>query len=234
MSGPRSTTFKLAVFDVAGTTVLDGDAVVECLGKVLERRTAVSRRQVLEVMGLPKPVAIRQLLASSGNVVGTVLDAAVNQAHEEFRQSMVQRYRESDIAPADGAEQVFAALRRAGVRVALDTGFSRDILDTVLMRLGWDGDRRVDFTIASDEVGRGRPHPDLIYRAMALAGVADPEWVAKIGDTPSDMEEGLAAGCGLVAGVTYGTHTGEELDGPGVQIIDRLTDLLPLIGIGAA
>ncbi len=234
MSGPSSTAFKLAVFDVAGTTVLDGDAVVECLGKVLEKRAPVSRRQVLEVMGLPKPVAIRQLLAASGSVVGPLLDAAVDDAHDEFRRAMVQRYRDGFIAPADGVEHVFAALRGAGVRVALDTGFSRDILDTVLRRMGWDGDRTVDFTIASDEVERGRPHPDLIYRAMALATVADSRWVAKIGDTPSDMEEGLAAGCGLVAGVTYGTHTAEQLDGPGVQIINRLADLLPLVGIGAA
>ena len=104
----------------------------------------------------------------------------------------------------------------------------------MLLRLAWDGERTVDFSIASDEVARGRPHPDLIDRAMALANVTDPEHVAKIGDTPADIEQGLAAGCGLVVGVTYGTHTGEELDGPGVQIIDRLTDLLPLIGLGVA
>lgn len=234
MSDPRSTAFKLAVFDVAGTTVLDGDAVVECLTMVLERQTPVSRRQVLELMGLPKPVAIRELLEAAGRLEGAALDAAVDQAHDDFRRAMIQRYRDGFIAPADGAEMVFAALRGAGVRVALDTGFSRDILDSVLMRLGWDGDRTVDFTIASDEVERGRPHPDLIYRAMALANVTDAVLVAKIGDTPSDIKEGLAAGCGLVAGVSYGTHTGEELAGPGVQIIDRLTDLLPLIGIGVA
>ena len=92
----------------------------------------------------------------------------------------------------------------------------------------------VDFSVASDEVERGRPHPDLIYRAMSLAHVTEPALVAKIGDTPSDIEEGLAAGCGLVVGVTYGTHTADELNGPGVQIIDRLSDLLPLIGLGVS
>nr|MCU0317142.1 hypothetical protein [Fimbriimonadaceae bacterium] len=35
--------------------------------------------------------------------------------------------------------------------------------------------------------------------------------VAKIGDTPSDLMEGSAAGCGLVIGVTNGTHSEGQL-----------------------
>jgi phosphonatase-like hydrolase len=226
--------FKLAVFDVAGTTMIDGDAVVACLCEVIEARMAVSPRDVLEVMGLPKPLAIRHVLSLSGTLHGEALDAAVDEAHREFCMAMIERYRHGSIAPAEGAEGVFAALQNAGVRVVLDTGFSRDILDTVLDRLGWAEGSTVDFSIASDEVERGRPHPDLIYRAMALAGVADSRMVVKIGDTPSDMEQGLAAGCGLIVGVTYGTHTREQLDRRGVQIIDRLPDLLPLIGVDRA
>jgi len=68
---------------------------------------------------------------------------------------------------------------------------------------------------------------------MALVGVEDPALVAKIGDTPSDLMQGLSAGCGLVVGVTYGTHTREQLQRPGVEIIDGLRDLLPLLGITA-
>jgi phosphonatase-like hydrolase len=231
---PVSTNITLAVFDVAGTTVLDGDAVLACLRAVLEERMPVSPEEVLAVMGLPKPLAIRQLLSSRGTLHGAALDAAVDQAHRAFRRAMIARYRTGDLAPAAGAARVFAALQDAGVRVVLDTGFSRDILDTVLTRLGWVDGTTIDFSIASDEVERGRPHPDLIYRAMTLAGVAEPRKVVKIGDTPADMEQGLAAKCGLVVGVTYGTHTREQLDRPGVHIIDRLPDLLALIGVDAA
>jgi phosphonatase-like hydrolase len=234
MTGQPSTTFALAVFDVAGTTVIDGDAVVECLRAVLEARTSVSTREVLEVMGLPKPLAIRQILSSSLAVEGRALDAAVDEAHRDFRTAMIHRYRDGALAPAEGAERVFAALQDAGVRVVLDTGFSRDILDTVLERLGWLDGTTIDFSIASDEVERGRPYPDLIHRAMVLSDVADAARVVKTGDTPSDMAQGLAAGCGLVVGVTHGTHTREQLERPGVRIIDRLPDLLPLMGVGAA
>ena len=56
-------------------------------------------------------------------------------------------------------------------KVALDTGFTRAIADVILARLGWDS-TVVDASVASDEVERGRPYPDLIYRAMASTGVA--------------------------------------------------------------
>ena len=101
--------------------------------------------------------------------------------------------------------------------------------DAALARLGWDHDV-VDLTVTSDEVEQGRPHPHLIYRAMQLAGIGDPRDVAKVGDTPADIEEGRAAGCGLVVGVTYGTHSRAELERFEVPLIDRLTDLLPLVG----
>jgi phosphonatase-like hydrolase len=225
------TRFKLAVFDVAGTTVLDGDAVLACLRDALEERIPISPQEVRGVMGLPKPLAIRQLLSASGTLDGEALDAAVDETHRAFRVAMIEHYRDGAIAQADGARRVFAALQGAGIRVVLDTGFSRDILDTVLRRLGWADGTTIDVSIASDEVERGRPHPDLIYRAMALTGVAEPGMVVKIGDTPADMEQGLAAGCGLVVGVTYGTHAREQLQRPGVHIIDRLPDLLPLLEV---
>jgi phosphoglycolate phosphatase-like HAD superfamily hydrolase len=81
---------------------------------------------------------------------------------------------------------VFASRRRAGIRVALDTGFSRDILN-VLDRVGWREGDTFDISIASDEVHRGRPHPDLTHRAMARAGVLEPESVVNVGDTPADL-----------------------------------------------
>src|SRR5215467_9641539 len=72
-SGAAGTTFSLAVFDVAGTTVIDGGAVVECLMQVLQKRIRVSVSDAMAVMGLPKPVAIRRLLSADG-VPDTDLD----------------------------------------------------------------------------------------------------------------------------------------------------------------
>ena len=225
--------FHLVVFDVAGTTVLDGDAVLECLQHALGPHISASMQDVREVMGLPKPVAIRQLLQlhDHGDASAPLVDAV----HEEFRSAVIARYRDDGaIAPVPGALKVFEALRRAGIAVALDTGFSRDILDVLLTRLGWTNGVGIDFSVTSDEVQRGRPYPDLIHRAMQLANVRDPWNVIKVGDTPFDVLEGLAAHCGLVVGVTYGTHSRSELERPDVVTIDTLPALLPLAGVGAA
>ena len=225
--------FELAVFDVAGTTVFDGDAVLECLRDALRAHVSASLQDVREVMGLPKPVAIRHVLRMhrDGDASPDVIEAV----HDDFRTALLTRYRDDRaIAPVPGAAEVFDALRSAGVTVALDTGFSRDILDALLTRLGWTNGVAINFSVTSDEVPRGRPYPDLIYRAMQLAGVRAPCNVIKVGDTPVDLLEGLAAKCGLVVGVTYGTHSRAELERPNVVTIDSLSALLPLAGLGAA
>jgi phosphonatase-like hydrolase len=223
--------FRLVVFDVAGTTVLDGDAVVDCMKAVIGTRADVSSQDVRDVMGLPKPLAIGVLLSSATPLRDEALREAVEESHRAFRAALVARYREDGVVtPAPGALSVFSALRRADIRVALDTGFSRDILDTVLSQLGW-AEGVIDCSIASDEVERGRPHPDMIQRAMSLSGVTSPGQVAKVGDTPSDILEGLAAGCGLVVGVTCGTHSRSQLEREGVHTIDRLQDVLPLLNL---
>jgi phosphonatase-like hydrolase len=225
---------QLAVFDVAGTTVLDGDAVATCLADAIRARgVPVSKREVLAVMGLPKPVAIRQLLAAKNPERQDIHDVT-DQAHEDFRTRIKEHYRRgTGLRPPVGITYVFHVLRSAGIRVGLDTGFSRDILDVLLARMCWREGTEIDYTVASDEVAQGRPHPDLIHHLMSRAGIANAAQVAKIGDTPSDMEEGLAAGCGLVVGVAYGTHSRSELERPGVVVIEAARELLPLVGLGS-
>jgi phosphonatase-like hydrolase len=225
---------QLAVFDVAGTTVLDGDAVTTALADAIRARgIPVSRREVLGVMGLPKPVAIRQLLAAKRPPLQDI-EAVTDQVHEDFRVRIKEQYRRgTGIGPPVGIAYVFHVLRSAGIRVALDTGFSRDILDVLLAHVCWREGTEIDFTVASDEVARGRPYPDLIHHLMTRAQITNAAQVAKIGDTPSDLEEGLAAGCGLVVGVAYGTHSRAELERPGVVVIDAARELLPLVGLGS-
>jgi phosphonatase-like hydrolase len=228
----RARRCDLVVFDVAGTTVFDGDAVVKCLIAALEPYVEATADSAREVMGLPKPVAIRELLTEAGVCVPADLDAIVAEVHEVFRAAMLTTYRsDPGLAPAPDAERVFAALRQAGVRVALDTGFSRDILDAVLNRLGWSVPSTLDVAISSDEVEQGRPFPDMIRLAMERTGVTKSSRVAKVGDTVSDLLEGLAAECGIVVGITHGTHTRAQLERDGVIVIDRLRELLPLVGV---
>jgi len=221
---------ELVVFDMAGTTVYDGDAVNVCLRAALEAAgCAVTREMVNEVMGLPKPLAIQQLMERRRDEA--VTPPRVQAVHADFVHRMIRHY-ETDprVRETDGASDTFRQLQAAGTKVALDTGFDRRITNVILQRLAWARTALIDATVTSDEVPRGRPHPDLVLRAMALTGVTEAGRVAKVGDTPADLQEGQAAGCGLVIGITSGSHTRAELEPfPHTHLIAGVADLPELL-----
>jgi phosphonatase-like hydrolase len=222
---------ELVIFDMAGTTVRDDDAVNACLRAALAKHVEITRDEANSVMGLPKPIAIRLLLEekiANGLAISATL---VNTIHDDFLARMLKHYHSApDVEPMPHTLDTFCRLKEAGVRLALDTGFSRPIVNAILERLGWNEGGLFDATVASDEVQQGRPHPDLALKAMELTGVRDRRLVAKVGDTPSDLQEGTAAGCGLVVGVTNGSHTREQLAPyPHTHLIASLQELPALV-----
>jgi phosphonatase-like hydrolase len=225
---------ELVVLDMAGTTVYDGDAVHRCLSEALRGvDVPTTREEINGVMGIPKPTAIRLLLEAKSGDVPAATGERVDAVFADFQRRMLDYYRTSpEVREVEGASAAIRTLRENGLRVALDTGFDRTIADTVLERLGWTGDF-LDATVTSDEVDKGRPHPDMIFRAMQLTGVAQPERVAKVGDTPADLQEGIAAGCRWVIGVTGGSHTREELAlCPHTHLIASVAELPALLIAG--
>jgi phosphonatase-like hydrolase len=223
--------YDLVVFDMAGTTVHDGDAVHHSLMAALQGVAghAASREAVNAVMGIAKPTAIRGLLSQRGGP--TPDEALVDRVHADFVRRMLAFYRtDPAVREIDGASDLFRALRAAGVKVALDTGFDRDIAQVVIDRLGWERDGLVDATVTADEVPEGRPAPHMIAKLMRMTGVTDPARVVKVGDTPSDLHEGTNAGCGMVVGVTEGSHTADELrDHPHTHLIGSIRELPELL-----
>lgn len=222
---------ELVVFDMAGTTVRDDDAVNNCLRHALATASLnVTRDEINEVMGIAKPLAIRKLLERHRNG-DSVTEDLVNTIHSDFLRRMLEHYRTgSNVEPMPHALDVFEQLKKVGMRIALDTGFSRPIADAILERLGWHDSNLLDATVTSDEVARGRPHPDLLYKAMERTGVKFTQAVAKVGDTPADLGEGASAGSGLNIGVTNGSHTKKELEShPHTHLISDLRELPALI-----
>src|SRR5579862_3661053 len=184
---------QLVVFDLAGTTVHDPGAVNGCFRAALSAAGVnVAVADVNAVMGLPKPEAIRRL------VVGTSLAGRIAAIHEDFQARMVDFYRtDPAVAEIPGTTALFQRLRATGVAVAVNTGFSRQIVRTLLDRLGWERDGLIQASVTSDEVPNGRPQPDMIFHLMRELNVSNAINVAKVGDTPADLEEGTAAECGL-------------------------------------
>jgi phosphonatase-like hydrolase len=223
---------ELVVFDMAGTTVSEGGAVYQCLRDTLTANGLETSTDALQdVKGMDKYEALRILIERSD--MREQLLPGLDAIHEDFVERMIEFYRaDPAVGETPGASEAFRRLRQAGVKVALDTGFSRDIAQTLIDRLNWERDELIDASVTSDEVDRGRPHSDMIRRLMLKLGVTDPHRVAKVGDTPADLLEGKNAGCGLVVGVTQGSCSRELLERfPHDYLIGSVAELPELIGV---
>jgi phosphonatase-like hydrolase len=223
---------KLIVFDLAGTTVNDNKDVHRVLQSVFKKiHIRISIQEANEVMGIPKPIAIRILLEQ--HKYPYISDMLVLEMHAHFVSKMTAFYKQHiSVREKEGTSDVFRICKEHGIKIAVDTGFDRAIVVPLLERMGWEQRGLIDTSITSDEVVRGRPYPDLIYRAMELTRVTDVESVAKVGDTMSDLQEGTAAGCSWVIGVTTGAYSQDELQkGPHTHLVEHLSELLPILGI---
>ena len=223
---------ELVVFDMAGTTVAEGGAVYHCLRETLAANgLEVPAEAVNEVKGMDKREALRILIEKSD--LRQQLLPGLDAIHEDFVERMIEFYRsDASVGEMPGASETFRRLRQAGVKVALNTGFSRDIVEALLERLGWASSDLIDATVTSDEVEHGRPHPDMIRRLMLNLGVTDPQRIAKVGDTPADLLEGKNAGCGLVIGVTGGSSGREQLEQfPHDYLIGTVAELPELLRV---
>jgi phosphonatase-like hydrolase len=223
---------ELVVFDMAGTTISEGGAVYRCLRDTLEANgLVVDAADVHEVKGMDKYEALRILIERSE--MSENLLPGLDAIHEDFVERMIEFYRcDSSVAEMPGTSETFRRLHLAGIKVALDTGFSRDIAQTLIDRLNWERNELIDASVTSDEVERGRPQSDMIRHLMLKLGVSDPQRIAKVGDTPADLLEGKNAGCGLVVGVTKGSSSREQLERfPHDYLIGSVAELPELLGV---
>lgn len=204
---------KLVVFDMAGTTVEDKDNVHASLIQAFKKYDfSILREDANKVMGIPKPVAIQQLLKDEFGIKSPRLNDLTVKIHKAFLDDMISFYKnDSSVREKKNASKIFELLKEKKIKVGIDTGFSRDIADTIIKRLEWKKNNLIDFSVTSDEVKNGRPHPDMIFEAMKIAGIKWSNEVAKVGDTVSDLQEGTSAGCKFVIGITTGAYTRNEL-----------------------
>jgi phosphonatase-like hydrolase len=197
---------KLVVFDMAGTTVADRGEVPAAFSAALaEQGIAVTPEQLNAVRGSSKRQAVLDLLPETTDRI-----PRARRAYDSFKEHLTRTYSEG-VRPMDGAVAAFAWLRERGVRIALNTGFDREITDLLLVALGWKSGV-VDEVVCGDEVRHGRPAPYLIFHAMEATAVTSVHEVATIGDTILDLQAGHNAGVHWNIGVLSGAHSREKLE----------------------
>jgi phosphonatase-like hydrolase len=220
---------KLAVFDMAGTTVADEGFVSKALKNAFFiNGYEITEEQVNPLMGYKKIVAIKTLLEQMGEEYD---DELLEDIHSDFENEMIAFYESSpSVRAIRNAEAAFLQLKEKGACIALNTGFPKSIAYAIVNRLQWIERGLIDDYIASDEVEEGRPSSLMIKELMLRAGVEDSNDVIKIGDTTVDIEEGKNAGCSIVVAVTTGATSRSELEEyHPTHIIDDLSELTAIL-----
>jgi phosphonatase-like hydrolase len=219
---------ELVVFDIAGTTVFDNGNVNAAFRSAFGKAgVAVEPADVDKVMGYRKIEAIKIIMEQYAPGAITDNPELLDRIHDVFVKDMVQFYKnDKALQPLPHVIEVFEWLQQQQIKVALDTGFTREITTPILHRLGWNNTNLIQAVSCSDEVPEGRPYPYMIRSLMTQTGVADVKKVIKVGDTEVDIQEGRNAGCGLVVAVTTGAYTREQLEPYQPDyIIDSLREL---------
>lgn len=218
---------QVAVIDMAGTTVADDGLVVASFEVAAsaaglpetgpEREHA--RQYVLDTMGQSKITVFRALFGTEE------LAQRANAAFEAAYEAAIDN---GHARPIDGAAEAITRLRDAGVRVALTTGFSGTTQEKLLAALGWQS--LPDLVLAPGAGVRGRPYPDLILTALIRLQADAVTRVAALGDTSSDVDSALRAGCAVAAGTLTGAHDEAQLKAAGAtHVVPTVTEFADLI-----
>jgi len=228
------TPISVLCLDMAGTTVSDGDSVMTAFTAALSaeslsvRDLTAALRYVKDTMGQSKIEVFRHILGD---------EAAAQRVNASFEAHYAKAVADGLITPMPGAEDLFAAARDAGIKVCLSTGFSPATRDAIIAALRWEG--QADLLLSPADAGRGRPWPDMPLAALLRLGGGSVHELAVAGDTLSDIEAGLRAGAGLVAGVLTGDSPRADLEAvpaatglPGTPVIlDSIVGLRPYLGL---
>ena len=202
------------ILDWAGTAVDFG-----CIGpvavfmEVFKRRgVKVTTEEARAPMGLMKKDHVRSMCQAESvaakwqKVHGREPDEndveAMYADVERLLVSTVARYAD----PIPGLSRAVAAFQRDGIRIGSTTGYTAPmmaVLTPEAKRRGYVPDS----IVCPSDVPAGRPYPWMCYQNAINLQVYPLEAMVKIGDTVSDIHEGLNAGMWTI-GVT---KTGNEL-----------------------
>jgi phosphonoacetaldehyde hydrolase len=177
----------------------------------------VSEAEAREPMGTEKREHIRCLLAMPRihkqwlDAFGRAPDASdVDRLYEAFLPLQTAAIAERT-ALIPGASELQYLLREKGIRLGVNTGYSRDMVNVMLPALS-DQDFRPESIVVATEVPRGRPAPHMSLKNALELGVGAVQACIKVDDTTTGIEEGLNAGMWTVAVAASGNAVGLDQD----------------------
>ena len=212
---------ELIVFDLIGTTIQDNQEVPDTFSEALaDHDIHITAEQMRHARGASKREALQQLIPPSPKQA-----ELAESVYASFRERLMRKFEAQPVRPVTRTDELFQWFRKHGVRVALNTGFDREITDLVIASCGWTNGV-VDAVVCVEDVSKGRPEPFLILRAMEVTGISSVHEVANVGDTAIDLLAGFNAGVRWNIGVLSGAHNRAMLEeAPHTHLLTSITEL---------
>jgi sugar-phosphatase len=141
----------------------------------------------------------------------------------EIVREMVE-YVRNDGIPMAGALQAIDIARAAGLRIAIASSSSRELIDAVIDRLGIID--LVDAVCTADDEVRGKPDP-AVYLSAARALDVLPSCCVAIEDSPVGVTSAVAAGMRCIGVRSHGDLSGDISHAH--VVIDSLLEITPAL-----
>jgi len=196
-SGP----LKAVILDWAGTAVDYGSfAPTAVFLRLFESRgVKISPEDARSGMGLMKKDHLRTILARPAVIEAwesahgaAPKETDVDDLFEHFvplQLNVLKDYAE----PIPGLLGTLKDLRQRGLKIGSTTGYIRSMMDILAPEAARRG-YQPDCIVCPDEVPAGRPYPWMCYQNAMQLGIFPMTAMVKVGDTITDIEEGLNAG----------------------------------------
>lgn len=224
---------EAVVFDWAGTTVDYGCfAPVEVFLEVFKKKkVSVTLEEAREPMGMLKIDHIRALtkmprIAEEWKQIHGAYpnEEDVVSMYHDFEPSLLKIL--TDYAtPIPGVPETVEELRSMGLKIGSTTGYTSTMMDIVVpeaQRRGY----HPDCYFTPDGLPGGRPFPWMMYRNATKLGVYPMSHIVKVGDTRSDVREGVNAGAWSIGVVLGSNEMGLHLEEAESLPTDTLEEMI--------
>jgi beta-phosphoglucomutase family hydrolase len=191
---PRMLRARGFIFDLDGTLVSNMELHAEAFARFTERH------------GLP-PMTLEMRARLDGKRNSDIFPIIFAQALssedirrlEDEKEGLYRQLSRGRLSPLTGVDRLLAALEARGLPAAVATSAPAANVRHTLHELGLA--TRLPHVVRSDQVPRGKPHPDVFLAAAELIGVAPAECLA-FEDAPAGIRAARAAGMSCVAVTT--------------------------------
>ncbi|MGE4290726.1 MAG: phosphonoacetaldehyde hydrolase [Desulfovibrio sp.] len=216
---PYTGPVRAVVLDWAGTAVDYGSVgPVAVFVEVFARRGVdVTWAEARKPMGLMKrdhivsmcqdPSVLKKWRAATGADPGLADIDAMYHETEKLMVACIARH--SD--PIPGLLEAVGELRAMGVKIGSSTGYTGPMMDVLVPEAAKKG-YSPDSIVCSTDVPRGRPYPWMCFQNAINLEVYPMEAMVKIGDSLSDVQEGLNAGMWSIGLTKSGNEMGMTLE----------------------